>query len=181
MKIGVTGSIGAGKDTAARYLVGRGYTAISLSDYVRQETSKRGLEQKRENWQMVGNDMRGKQGADVLAKFALAEMVNGGNYVITSIRNPREIKTFEKSGDFTFVNIHCNAEERYRRVVGRGTGGEGKISFEEFLESERVEESKKANGLRMGDCINLATITIKNEGSEEELKKEIERVLGPFL
>ncbi len=43
MIIGVTGKMGAGKDTFAVYLGKKGFIHISLSDIIRQEAVARGL------------------------------------------------------------------------------------------------------------------------------------------
>ena len=41
IKIGVTGTLGSGKDTLAAYLVSKGFEHISLSDLIREELKKK--------------------------------------------------------------------------------------------------------------------------------------------
>ena len=45
MILGITGTIRSGKDTAANYLVSKGFTHYSLSDYIRKVVREQGLDQ----------------------------------------------------------------------------------------------------------------------------------------
>jgi Dephospho-CoA kinase len=71
MIIGITGNIGAGKDTFAQHLVVKGFIHISLSEFIREEVVKRGLEMSRENLHNISNEMRKNFGADILARMAI--------------------------------------------------------------------------------------------------------------
>ena len=92
MIIGVTGKMGAGKDTFAVYLGKKGFIHISLSDIIRQEAVARGIEPSCRNLQDLGNVLRREYGNGVLSKMAQKRIIPGKNYVVTSIRNVGEIE-----------------------------------------------------------------------------------------
>ena len=55
MYVALTGYMGTGKGVISEKLKAQGYKYISLSDMIREEADKRGLEHTRENLQDVGN------------------------------------------------------------------------------------------------------------------------------
>ena len=87
MIIGLVGRNAAGKGTVANYLKEKGFYYFSLSDVLRQEAEKRGLEENRENLIAIGNELREKFGAQVLAEKAVEILEKDRNYVIDSIRS----------------------------------------------------------------------------------------------
>ena len=111
VKIGVTGTFCAGKDTLANYLVKMGFEHISLSDMIREEARKNNLEITRENLRFLGNKLREEKGNAVLAEIAVTNMKKDKDYVITSIRNPLEVKKLYSSKNFILVNVDAPIEE----------------------------------------------------------------------
>src|SRR3989344_1049855 len=71
MIIGVTGNYGAGKDSFAEILMEKNFFHISFSDILREELQNQGKKISRDNLIKIGNEMREKCGAEVLAKKAL--------------------------------------------------------------------------------------------------------------
>ncbi|MAH47821.1 hypothetical protein CMI37_18515 [Candidatus Pacearchaeota archaeon] len=179
IKIGVTGEFCSGKDMFAEYLVEKkGFKHISLSDIIRSEAKRRGIEPTRESLQKLGNELREKEGNNVLAKMAIASMNYGDDYVITSIRNPLEIKELVHSGDFILVSIRAPIEVRFKRMTERLREGEHKKTFEEFAESEKKEmKSQSDSGQRVGECIQMAQFEFFNDSSREDFFEKIEDLL----
>lgn len=128
--IGLTGYMGSGKGELVKLLQKRGYTYTSLSDAVRQEATKQGLDHTREHLQRVGNALRDAHGAGVLAKkiretieaeiarrsaseerggpahrSSNPELVEGEErrWVIDGIRNPGEWEELKKLPGFQMV------------------------------------------------------------------------------
>ena len=181
IKIGVTGTFCSGKDSFAEYLKARGFIHISLSDMLREELRKKVMEISRDNLQTLGNSMRAKEGSSVLAKRAIAKMSENKekNYIITSIRNPFEVKELAKSENFVLVNIDAPAEIRFQRLITR-TGREDKEpkTFEEFIAKENEElNPEKESDLNIRDCMKMARVTIINDSDFETFKKKIEEAL----
>ncbi|MBI2446995.1 MAG: AAA family ATPase, partial [Candidatus Omnitrophica bacterium] len=89
--IGLTGNNASGKTEAAEYLRRKGYRYYSLSDILREEATRRGLDHSRKTLIELGNNLRKGHGAGVLAKMA-KENLKGRSIIIDSIRNPKEIE-----------------------------------------------------------------------------------------
>ena len=77
MIIGLTGKNGSGKTEVSEYLKSRGFEYHSLSDEIRDEIRRRGLEITREVLIEVGNDLREKFGPGVLAERILSNLGAG--------------------------------------------------------------------------------------------------------
>ena len=168
MRIGITGPSAAGKDTLAEYLVSKGFEHFSLSDIIREELRERGLEIDRDNLYNVGNELREKEGAGFLAARALAKMEKGGNYAITSIRNPREVETLAAGGDFILISVNAPLEVRFKRVSERKRD-KYESSIEEFKRNEAREmESGIALGQNVKGCMEMADYEIVNNGAKDE-------------
>ena len=95
MIIGITGSYGAGKDTAAEILRKMNFFHVSFSDFLREELKKSGQKISRDALIRLGNELRLNRGADILAQQALVGVKDGENYVFTSIRNPDEVRSLQ--------------------------------------------------------------------------------------
>ncbi|MCH7568129.1 MAG: AAA family ATPase [Nanoarchaeota archaeon] len=164
IKIGVTGKLCAGKDTLAEYLKEKGFEHISLSDMIREECRKRGLEVTLQNLIRLGNELRKKEGSDILAKMAVEKMKEGNNYVVTSIRNPLEVKYLSNSKNFVLINIESPLEKRFERMIKRGKKESEPKSLEEF---KRIEESQLSStnesDQQIKNCIDMARLTIVND------------------
>jgi len=177
MIIGITGNNGSGKDTFANYLVfNKGFVHISLSDFIREETAQRGMELARHNLHDVGNQMREKSGPGILAQLALDRMDKGKNYVVTSIRNPNEIRELEKAGNFVLVAVDAPAEVRFARIIERNRKNEKEIiSFEAFKKFEAEElESQLSSSQQIKECIEMANFNVGNDCDVETFSQRIE-------
>jgi len=83
---------------AARILVARGLVYHSLSDVVREEASDRGLDHERETLIRVGNDLRERFGAGVLAVRIASRLEREpppprSGVVVDSIRSPPRLES----------------------------------------------------------------------------------------
>jgi dephospho-CoA kinase len=177
MIIGVTGNNGSGKDTFANYLVSKkGFEHISLSDFIREETARRGIELARHNFHDVGNEMREKSGPDILAKLALDRMDTGKNYVVTSIRNPNEVRELKAAGHFVLVAVDAPIKIRFARIIDRNRKNEKEIiSFEEFKRFEADElESQLSSSQQIKECVAMASFNVDNDSDLESFSRSIE-------
>ncbi|MFQ6082476.1 MAG: AAA family ATPase [Candidatus Aminicenantia bacterium] len=172
--IGITGTNGAGKGEAAKYLVTKGYEYFSLSDEIREELVKKGIEINRDNLIKMGNELRKKFGSNILAKRVMQKVKEKA--VIDSIRNPGEIKYLRRQGNFILLNIDAPVELRYERIKKRGRK-ESVSTLEEFKKKEQEEMGNKENAQQLLNCIKMADYTIINEGTLEELCKKLENII----
>jgi len=170
--IGLTGTNGAGKGEVAAYLVKKGYEYFSLSDLIREELTKRDEDVTRDNLIRMGNQLREKFGADILARQVM-EKIKGGKAVIDSIRNPKEVEYLRKQKDFILLCIDAPVELRYERVRQRGRI-ESAENLREFIRKEEEEMTSHENGQQLRNCMSLADMTLINDGTLEDLYQKLE-------
>ena len=125
MIIGLTGKNGSGKTAVSEYLKSRGFEYHSLSDAIREEIRKRGLEITREVLIDVGNELREKFGPGILAERILPSLRNDQNYVIDSIRNPQEVDVLKTPERFYSAGSGSGAGDSFRAQPETGQGKRG--------------------------------------------------------
>lgn len=180
MIIGITGTIRSGKDTAANYLVSKGFTHYSLSDYIRKVVREQGLDQTdRTILQKAANELRTANGPGHLADKALEFFLPGMDYVVSSIRNPSEIQVLKRSKGFTLISIDAPLEDRYKRAL---SAGDKKFqAFDEFVESEQRERSNDPNGQQLHTCMDMADYYIFNPGTGTDSLRRLEQKIEELL
>lgn len=175
MIIGVTGYFCSGKDTTAVVLQRKGFSHISLSDMIRDELRRRGLEVSVANLTPVGNELRRDFGPGILARRALETMDFARNWVVTSIRNPAEVETLRTRPDFVMVFVDASQRVRFERSLVRARPGDP-ATFEEFVAAEE-RQMNPAGGdpaaQALAECRALADVILVNDGSYEEFEARI--------
>jgi len=179
--IGITGTFGSGKSTAADFLKSIGLTKISLVQFLEEELENRG-ERKitRKLLQDLGNELREKYGAGILAQKALA-LINEKTMrkvAVEGFRNSLEIDEFRKQSNFKLVGIVVNRKIRFDRL--KRLDRREKLNWELFNKLDNrdlgIGEGKK--GLQVAICLALSDIFIENNRSLIELKSKIENAIG---
>jgi len=176
MIIGITGSFCAGKDTAADYLVKKGFIHYSLSDVIREEADKRGIKKIRKNLQDLGSKLRADYGNSVLAEMALKIFNNNKDYVVTSIRHSAEVDALRKRQDFFLVHMYAPAKIRFKRMKERNREEDPK-TFKGFLELEKKESQTKGSGQQLVKCREMAKITVIHDKEFKELYNKLDRLV----
>lgn len=169
--IGLTGTNGAGKGTAAGFFRQNGYAYFSLSDLIREGLAKRGQEATRDNLIKMGNHLRQSYGSDVLARRILKKIQRKS--VIDSIRNPQEVELLRRQENFILLAIEAPVELRYERVKKRGRN-ESASSLQEFRRKEAEEMTGQERGQQLQTCLQMADQTIINDGSLEAFYQKLE-------
>lgn len=180
MIVGVTGSYCAGKDTFAKYLETKGFTHISLSDFLRSELRTRKKQVTRENLILVGNELREKFGHGVLAIMALDAMEPDKKYVVSSIRHPVEVEVLKKRKNFVMVFVDAPQKNRFLRMQQRGRSEKDPSTLKEFVASEKKEKSKGGPGQQLHKVARIADVKINNTGSLEQFYKKIDAFLAQW-
>ncbi len=175
MIIGVAGRNGAGKGEFVEFLKARSFTVYSLSDAIRQELAKRGLDETRERMIEVGQEMRRKSGPGALAQRLIKELQPDRNYAIDSIRHPVEVEILRHCGqDFHLIWIDAKLETRFERLQARGRSGDPKSVAElESLEA-RERGSDDPNAQQLDRVQEEASFTLVNDDTLESFQKQIE-------
>ncbi len=172
--IGLTGTNGAGKSEIASFLQGKGYAYVSLSDELRAELKKKGIEPTRDNLIAAGNALRRRFGPDILARRVMKKIK--GPTVIDSIRAGREVAYFRRQEGFVLVAVDAPVELRFRRVRRRGRS-ESAGSLAEFIAKEKEEMSGGRTGQQLQRTMALADLIIRNDGSRAALRRKVEQCL----
>ncbi len=172
--IGLTGTNGSGKGAAAEYFISKGYAFHSLSDVIREELKKDGVELTRDNLIRKGNELRAASGADFLARQVMEKVE--GKAVIDSIRNPEEVRFLKDKKNFILLAIDADVELRYERVKKRGRD-ESAVTLQEFIKKEDEEKTTNPMQQQLHTCLEMADFTVLNEGSLEDLYHKLEKFL----
>lgn len=187
--VGVTGLPASGKGEFIKFLTGilekhqvrcRYY---SLSDELRAEAKKRGLEVLRPVLRRVANELRQEFGAGILAKFLsnkILKEISEEDYkvviVIDAIRNPEEVETLraEMQPKFVLVALEAPIDRLMERLSVRAREDETKDVIEkrevawEMLVKE-AGEGEPGHGHNISKCISLADVRVDNSGRLEAL------------
>jgi dCMP deaminase len=180
MLIGLTGRNAAGKGEAARYLQKKSFYYYSLSDVIRDEIRHRGEEPTRERLIIVGNELRQRHGAAVLAERILAKIEDDKHYIIDSIRNPSEVDAFREAKHFKLIRIEAPAEVRFKRIVSRQRESDPK-TFDEFVELENREAEGDDTSQNLVKVELMADHSLSNAGSLDKLHAQIDELLPKLL
>ena len=175
MIVGITGLNCSGKSTACKFLKDLGFQSISLSDYIRKECHRRGLESSRNNMIWVGNEIRTNFGSAELTRRAVKDFKKE-NIVVDSIRNIHELAEFKKLENFLLLSIDSPIEIRYQRSLLRNRI-EDVDTLDEFRAKEKEEMSDNENAQQLHKIIEDADYIIINDSEMNELMENIRNVL----
>lgn len=174
--IGITGTLGAGKGTLVDYLMEHyGYKHYSVRGYLIEEAERRGLPLNRDTFVVVANDLRATHSpsfiTDELYKQAEAA---GTDAIIESVRTPGEVLSLRQNEHFLLLAVDADPKIRYERIVLRGSETDH-VSFETFIENEQREmDSTDPNHQNIGRCMEMADKVFHNDGSFEDLYRQVE-------
>lgn len=189
--IGIAGTNGSGKDTVGRILAEHGYLFVSVTELLRTEALKKGLEPSRENLRRISAGWRRDSGRlGVLVDKALAEYEKVkdkyGGVAIASLRNPGEADRVHELGG-TVVWVDAEPRVRYERIqanaAARDRAAEDNLTFEQFLADEAVEMKRPAKSdeatIDMSAVKALSDVLIDNTTLDmAALRVKVRQALG---
>lgn len=176
--IGITGTFGSGKSTAADFLTALGYQKLTLSSFLEDEAKKRRAKRiTRKLLQDIGNEWREKYGRGVLAKKAVEKIHHDGNrFVVDGIRNTGEIEVFKKEADFTLLGIIADRPVRFLRLKKLKRREDLTPELFYKLDCRDLGLGQKVTGLQVAFCFSLADYFIENNSTIENLKNRLEKL-----
>lgn len=177
MIIGLTGRNASGKGAAADFLRTKGFTFYSLSDVIREEVGRLGLEITRENLITTGRELRAKHGTGFLAEQILQKLEADQNYVIDSFRHPDEVSTFRKRADFALLAVTATVETRFERIKQRARENDPETldKFVALEEEEASSQSREGQDLTATEA--LADFVVDNDSSLEALHQQLSGII----
>ncbi len=173
--LGIPAQTGAGKDTVGGILQEKGYVQISLSDELRAYARKNGINTDKESLQNLGDNLRLKHGADILARWVSVrdEFASSEKIVITAIRHPAEMKFLKENFGAKFIGLAASQWTRFEFSRERKRPGDPE-SFAEFKWLDDREQKSlfgERHRMNLSECLKLCQIVITNEklgNSKEE-------------
>ena len=149
---------------------------LGISSSLRIIARERWISETRENLIQIGKEVTQKYGDGYLAEVLITKEVS--DFMIVS--GPRQLWQLEylrKHSNSIFIGIEANEEIRYQRMLARWKMKEN-ISFEKFLETEKLDEWDIQN---VGRCLNVCDIIIENNDTLETFEEEILKISKNFL
>lgn len=177
--IAVVGLNLAGKDTVAGYLVTKGFTHLSLSDILREICRRRKSYRGRDDLIRIGNLLRKQYGLGYLARKALqkAEQSHFNKLVVSSVRNPGEVRELKRHSDFFMIEVIAPRLLRYERAKKRGKIDDH-VTLAEFTAQENRERKGAVHQQQLDKVIGTADFSLTNEMTREDLFNKVDRLLN---
>ncbi|MBS3082354.1 hypothetical protein J4454_00180 [Candidatus Pacearchaeota archaeon] len=160
-----------------------------MSQEVRAEARKRGIEETREDLQNLGNAMRAECGAGYWA-YRTAERIKAAQeqgketFVIDGLRNPAEINALKETlPSFYLVATDAPPKTRFDRIVNirkRESDLKNYSTYEGFLAYDLRDQGlgEPEDGQQVRRCISMAHHVLWNDGTLEEFQNEIRLILA---
>jgi len=174
--IGLVGTAGSGKDTAASYIK-RKYGAEEFRfSYLLVETLKIfDIEISRDNLAWLMNILKRKYGKDVLTKAmkkTIQKMSRSKLVVINGIRLPSDYKLLRSFKRNVLVFLDAPAKTRWQRVCQRQEKSDDNVSFKEFQKLISAENERHI--AKLG---KKADFVIINDGGLDKFHLDITKVI----
>lgn len=173
--LALVGMAGAGKSEAARFFTEKGFAKIRFGDITDEEIKNRGLALNEENERNVREGFRKEHGMAAYAILNLPrieEARKSSPVIIDGLYSWEEYQVLKKhfGDDFFVVAVYSSPQTRYRRLEHR------QIRPLTFIEAASRDEAEIVK-INKGGPIAMADFTIINEGSLDDLQKEVEKAL----
>ncbi len=170
--IAITGLIGSGKDTVAEHIAEKyGYEIIDYANILREICKEEGLELTRDNLQ----NLRLKYGNTFLAEEIVKRVKKSTSdkIVLTPLRRSEDFEIPQKEfGDIIMILVESDDRIRFERISKRGRENDPE-DFEEF----QRQAKRDADIYDFDKTFSYAKFKITNNGTTEDLKKEVDKVM----
>jgi len=177
--LGFVGDLSSGKGTASNYLKDK-YSANSyrFSTMLRDVAKRVYIETTRDNLQKLSTVLRENFGQDLLSKVMAEDVKNdpGQIVVVDGIRRESDITFLKIIEGFHLIYITADPKLRWERLCKRNENtGDSEKTYEEFLKDETAEADLPIK--RLGQT---AEVTLRNDGTVEEFKKELDKLVEKY-
>ena len=176
MIIGLTGTMGSGKGEVVKILESKGFEHYVYSDILKEIAKQRNIEPTRANLQKLGSGIKSESNNFGILSKKLLEKIKTGKAVVDGIRNIDEIKELKKKSSTCIIGITAPQKKRYLRIKGRKREGDPK-TFSEFKMLDNLENRSRTKGQEISRCLKIADFMVINNGSLEQLKSSINKIL----
>jgi len=202
--IGFVGLPGSGKGEASQIARQQGLAVVVMGDVIRQEATRQGLEPTDQNLGCIGNALRAVEGPDAVAKitFERAKAAGKDVVVVDGLRSAKEADFFRAHADeFHLVEVCAPARDRLKWLAARGRPDDPGGSPEndgmqtdadtKSISSCREPDNLAAAALEQRECrekgwgmceaMKTADLKLINDGSLDDFRKDVKRLLGLLM
>lgn len=178
--IGLIGTAGSGKDTAASYIKHR-YKAeeFRFSYLLVKALEIFGIEVSRENLSWLMNILKRKYGQDVLTKAmkkTIAELSNKKIVVLNGLRLPPDYTFIRSFKNNALIFLDVPEKIRWQRVRKRKEKSDDNVTLAQF--KKLISGENERHIAKLGQ---KADYTISNDGDKEKLYQEIDKVMKQLI
>lgn len=174
--VGLIGEKLSGKDTAAKYIVGKyGAVAVGAGDTLAELLHILRLPNTRVNLTLLAEGLRSAFGQNVLQETLWRQIEDSEEPIqlIHGIRKPEELEDLRKHGGIALY-ITAPLEIRYQRLLSRRQKhDDGMQTLEQFKQEELLPAEMHIPALG-----KQADYTIDNTGDAESLQSQIDRIMN---
>jgi len=174
MIIGVSGTIGSGKDTVANFFVKNcKFKKVTMSDFLRRIERNRKTKPTRDNLRKLQNEIRKKYGEEILMDMLLTEIVerNFKNVVIAGLRTSMDLKLTKQKLKAKIIFADAKPDVRFTRLRKRGRQGDPK-NFNEFLHQDSLEMAT----FKLNRAKKIADFRVDNSKDPKTTEKQLKKI-----
>lgn len=173
--LGITGQTGSGKDAICRFIQDNveSVSFVRFSQALTEALSLFVQDIKKEDQQWLGNVLRERFGADIIAKSVAKKIENSKTEIVilNGIRYQVELELL-KSFNGKLIYVSAPANTRWERVLNRGEKKDDNSSFEKFQELDSAPTEKG-----IIEIAQQADFVIENNGTYDQLMQKVREVL----
>ena len=174
--LGLAGEIASGKGTTAKYICEKhNGSSHRFSTALRDVADRMYLEKNRENLQKISTIFRENFFDDILSSVIAKDVEHDEHEIIAidGVRRLADITYLQKIPGFKLVYIETDMKKRYERIITRGENTDDITkTFEDFQKDHKREAERQIKDLK-----NKAEYVINNNGSLEELYKQVDEII----
>jgi len=196
--IALTGPPCSGKETVKdilfRMCARRGLRAahLSFSGEIRREALSCGMSEAdldRDALTRLVAEMRAQEGPGVLAKRIVQRVreTPADVHIVEAVRHPAEAEILRGTfgEDYRLAAVTADVGTMVRRLLARPRADESRTArrsphVAEQLIRREIQGDEEA-GVLVGRCIEMADVTIPNDGTLDDLARRVRARLGDFL
>lgn len=181
MIIGVTGPLGAGKDTAADYIASKiGGLHVSGGDVLRDLLRDMGLEPKKSALGDFGTFLRTHFGANIITDMVEKRGEGYDHLVVSGFRSPVEAAERKRRGGI-IVYIEAPDHIRHARIKSRQRAHDDIAKHRLASLDKQEHSSTSALAENLNEVRAMSDVIIVNAGSIEELQKKLDAFIEQFV
>jgi dephospho-CoA kinase len=175
--LGLTGTIGAGKDVVSEHLKEKyNFKEIGTGDLNREELKATNLPENRENLQALSKERTDKFGQDYWIKKAVERVksMKADFVIMNGLRRPIDVTVPKKEfgNKFKLILVDADSKIRFERLKTRNRPGDPK-TLEEFKKQENAEHKL----FDFDTTAKMADFVLKNEAGLDILYAEVDKMM----